>query len=189
MLEHHLAEHLAVGARPWVGASHEHSEAAAHNAERSPQFGETARNTPTYLLTGRPRAPAAASVASMNLVTLLWTGVAAFRQRWVGDKHASADVSVPRLAGFSLITCTSPPSPSPPPPPQRALGARRVRWSPPRFGQARRASETRSAAISPAAPVPCGPKGNDPMIESLVIIGLFLVPLATTRSKDGRSCT
>ena len=48
MLEHHLAEHLAVGARPWVGASHEDSEtseAAAHNAERSPQFGETARNT------------------------------------------------------------------------------------------------------------------------------------------------
>ena len=118
----------------------------------------------------------------MNLVTLLWTGVAAFRR--VGDKNLCRCFGAPACRVFPdhmhlpALALTAPAAPK-----------GRVRWSPPRFGQARRASETRSAAISPAAPVPCGPKGNDPMIESLVIIGLFLVPLATTRSKDGRSCT
>ena len=35
MLEHHLAEHLAVGARPWVGASHVQAGRRAHNAAQS----------------------------------------------------------------------------------------------------------------------------------------------------------
>ena len=46
MLEHHLAEHLAVGARPWVGASHEDSQAAAQSAVWG--AGDFQRTTRTY---------------------------------------------------------------------------------------------------------------------------------------------
>ena len=58
MLEHHLAEHLAVGARPWVGASHEDSEAPrAQRGAQSAVWGDStehaasARNHKRLLLT------------------------------------------------------------------------------------------------------------------------------------------
>ena len=54
---------------------------------------------------GVPRGPAVQARVSVNLVPLLLTGVSLHPPAPKGGPtRTSADVSVPRLAGFSLIT-------------------------------------------------------------------------------------
>ena len=72
---------------------------------RLPTPTEEAGGNGYGVIAGRGGSLEAAAQTSVNLVPLLLTGRPAFDSiRQGGPTRTSADVSVPRLAGFSLIT-------------------------------------------------------------------------------------